>query len=120
MEPHMARVHFLGPSPPPEDLKREGVSEDVDVDISKEHLEEMRGRIQNTVADIKASIEGKCFELKGCRTGHCPRCDFNEFCPGYRTWEKLDKVTPRPPSKKEVREIEIQVVEEEVNAGPES
>lgn len=120
MEPHSARVHFLGPRPPPEDLEKEGVLEDVDVDVSEEPLQGMRSRIQSTVSDIKASIEDKRFELKGCKTGHCPRCDFKEFCPGYRTWDKLDKVTPRPPDKTEAREIEIQLIEEEVDAGSES
>jgi len=120
MEPHSAQVHFLCPKPPPDDLKKEGVDEDVQVDISPRRLAEMRSQIQETVADIKKSIEGKEFDLKGCKTGHCPRCDFKAFCPGYRKWDKTDKITPRPPAAEEARELEIRLIEEEVDAGPES
>jgi DNA helicase II / ATP-dependent DNA helicase PcrA len=116
MEPRTAQVHFLTPKPPPADLKLEGVTEDVKVDISPQQLNRMRARIQSTVLEIKNSIEKRHFALKGCATGHCPRCDFRRFCPGFRTWEALDKVTPRPPAPEEARELEIQLIEEELNA----
>lgn len=116
MEPRMANVHFLGPNPPPEDLKKEGVTEEVRVDISVQRLTEMKLRVQDTVGEIKSSIEKKHFDLKGCKTGHCPRCDFQVFCPGYRQWEAIDKVTPRPLAKEDARESEMQLIEEEVNA----
>jgi DNA helicase-2/ATP-dependent DNA helicase PcrA len=120
MEPQSAQVHFLCPKPPPDDLKKEGVTEDVRVDISQQRLTEMRSRVQGTVAEIKHSIEKKEFDLKGCKTGHCPRCDFKTFCPGYRTWDKTDKITPRPPAVEEARELEIRLIEEEIDAGTES
>jgi ATP-dependent DNA helicase UvrD/PcrA len=116
MEPRFAQVHFLGPKPPPEDLKKEGVTEKVRVDISTQRLTEMKSRVQDTVGEIKKSIEKKHFDLNGSTTGHCPRCDFQSFCPGYRKWEATDKITPRPPSKEEARELEMQLIEEEVNA----
>lgn len=116
MEPHSAQVHFLCPKPPPTDLKKEGVSEEVVVDISKPQLAEMKRRVQNTVGEIKQSIEQKRFDFKGCATGHCPRCDFRLFCPGYRKWEMTDRITPRPPEPGEAREIEIELIQEEVDA----
>jgi DNA helicase-2/ATP-dependent DNA helicase PcrA len=118
MEPRCAQVHFLCPKSPPDDLKKEGVTEDVRVDISQQRLAEMRSRVQGTVAEIKQSIETKEFDLKGCNTGHCPRCDFKTFCPGYRRWDKTDKITPRPPAAEEARELEIRLIEEEIDAGP--
>lgn len=120
MEPRSAQVHFLCPKPPPDDLKKEGVSEDVRVDISPQKLSEMRSRVQGTVGEIKQSIEDREFDLRGCKTGHCPRCDFKTFCPGYRKWDKTDKTTPRPPGLEEARELEIRLIEEEIDAGPES
>src|SRR5258708_7195855 len=62
MEPHSAQVHFLCPKPPPDDLKKEGVTEDVRVDISQLRLAEMRSRVQGTVGEIKKSIEKKGFD----------------------------------------------------------
>jgi hypothetical protein len=120
MEPQSAQVHFLCPKPPPDDLKKEGVTEDVRVDISQQRLAEMRFRVQGTVVEIKHSIEKKEFDLKGCKTGHCPRCDFKTFCPGYRTWDQTDKITPRPPAVEEARKLEIRLIEEEIDAGTES
>ena len=120
MEPRSAQVHFLCPKPPPDDLKKEGVSEEVRVDISPKKLSEMWSLVQGTVGEIKQSIQDKEFDLKGCKTGHCPRCDFKTFCPGYRRWDKTDKITPRPPGLEEARELEIRLIEEEVDAGPES
>jgi DNA helicase-2/ATP-dependent DNA helicase PcrA len=116
MDPRFAQVHFLSPRPPPEDLKKEGVTEEVHVDISTRRLNEMKSRVQDTVREIKGSIEKKHFDLKGCTTGQCERCDFLEFCPGYRMWKATDKITPRPPAKEEARELEMQLIEEELNA----
>lgn len=116
MEPRSAKVHFLGPNPPPDDLKKEGVSEEVSVDISKKQLTAMRIRVQETVGNIKKSIEKRNFELKGCSTGQCRNCDFNSFCPGYKKWKANDPITPRPPDKGERRELEIQLIEDEIDA----
>lgn len=120
MEPRSAQVHFLGPKPPPEDMKKEGVTEEVHVDISKKSLTEVKGRVQKTVTEIKKSIETKRFELNGCKTGHCERCDFNSFCPGYEKWKATDKITPRPPPKETSRELEIEFIEDEIDARPEA
>jgi DNA helicase-2/ATP-dependent DNA helicase PcrA len=116
MDPRSALVHFLSPKPPEEYLKREGATERVQVDISAPQLRGMKSRVQDTVGEIKKSIETKHFDLKGCTTGHCARCDFREFCPGYRMWKATDKITPRPPAREEARELEMQLIEEEVNA----
>jgi DNA helicase-2/ATP-dependent DNA helicase PcrA len=120
MDAHSAHVHFLAPKPPPDDLKKEGVSDEVRVDVSPKKIGEMKSRVQRTVGDIKRSIEKRHFALDGCKTGHCERCDFRQFCPGYKKWDTSDKVTPRPPDPEAARELEIQLVEEEVNARQES
>lgn len=117
MEPHSAQVHFLGPKEPPEDLRKEGIREKVEVDISEQQLTDTLTRVQNTVSEIKEDIRDKRFELRGCDSGHCPRCDFREFCPGYRRWNAQDRTTPRPPDIEESRELDIKLVEEETNAG---
>ena len=116
MEPHSAHVHFLGPREPPEDLRKDGVSEKIEVDITPGQLSETLGHVQSTVRSIKDDIREKRFELKGCENGHCPRCDFRSFCPGYRQWEASDRTTPRPANPEESRELEIKRVEEETNA----
>lgn len=123
MEPHSAQVHFLGPKEPPSDLRGEGVQEKVEVDISEEELSGMRSRVQSTVDAIRVGIreiEKKSFELKGCDNGHCERCDFNSFCPGYQKWKARDKTTPRPPDPETGRELEIKFIEEELDAGSSS
>jgi DNA helicase II / ATP-dependent DNA helicase PcrA len=120
MDAQSAYVHFLVPKPPPNDLKKEGVNEDVKVDITPAKVSEMKSRVQRTVGEIKQSIEKRRFELKGWTTGHCPRCDFKDFCPGYEKWKSTDKITPRPPLREAAREVEIQLIEEEIDAGSES
>jgi len=117
MEPHSARVQFLTPKEPPDDLRKEGVQERVEVDISPERLSETLVQIQNTVGNIREDIREKKFELKGCESGHCPRCDFRSFCPGYRKWEAKDRTTPRPPDPEDSRELEIRQIAEETDAG---
>ena len=117
MEPHSAHVHFLGPHAPPEDLQKEGVLEKIEVDVTDGQLSRTRNLVQTTVNDIKDGIREKRFELKGCKSGHCPRCDFRSFCPGYRQWEKADRTTPRPPDPEAARELEIRTIEEETHAG---
>ena len=117
MEPRSAHVHFLVPKEPPPDLKGEGVEERIEVDISPEHLSDTLGRVQETVGSIRKDIRNKRFELKGCETGHCPRCDFRSFCPGYRRWEALDRTTPRPPKPEDSRENEIRLIAEDADAG---
>ena len=117
MEPHSAQVHFLGPREPTEDLRKEGVREKVEIDISERRLSEMLSRVQGAVSEIKKGIEKKRFELKGCDSGHCPHCDFRSFCPGYRKWKAKDRTTPRPPDADASRELEISLIEEEIDAG---
>jgi hypothetical protein len=116
MDAHSAYVHFLAPKAPPDDLRKEGVSDEVRVDVSPKKIGEMKSRIQRTVGEIKQSIEKKRFALAGSETGHCERCDFRMFCPGYKKWDTSDKVTPRPPDPEVARELEMQLVEEELNA----
>lgn len=120
MDPHSAHVHFLVPKEPPDDLKREGVEERIEVDISPKQLSNTLKRVQKTVGDIRKDIREKTFELRGCKTGHCQRCDFRSFCPGYRRWEATDRTTPRPPNPEHSRENEILQVAEEADAGPPS
>lgn len=118
MEPHSAHVHFLVPKEPPDDLRKEGVQERVEVDITPERLSETLVQVQKTVRSIREDIREKKFELKGCESGHCPRCDFRSFCPGYRKWEAKDRTTPRPPDPEDSRELEIRQIAEETDAGP--
>ncbi len=118
MEPHSAHVHFLVPKAPPEDLRKEGVKERVEIDISPERLSETRAKVQDTVSSIREDIRKKAFELRGCESGHCPRCDFRSFCPGYRKWEATDRTSPRPPDPEVGRELEIRQIAEDTDAGP--
>ena len=111
-----ARAHFLSTKSPSEDLRQQGVQEMVEVDVSPDELKKIREKIRQTVVGIQDSIKAKRFELKGSETGHCPRCDFREICPGYKVWDKKDRTTPRPISKDEAREKEMLQIMEEVDA----
>ena len=116
MEPYSAHVYFLGPEELDKDLQDEGVREKVVVDVGDDQLTKARARIQNTVTSIKENIQTKHFEQGGCKSGHCPNCDFRVFCPGYQKWDTEDRTTPRPPKPEEGRELEIRLIEEETDA----
>jgi len=111
-----ARAHFLSTRAPSADLVQQGVQEMVEVDVSPKELEKIREKIRQTVTGIQDSIKVKHFELKGPDTGHCPRCDFLDICPGYKTWDKKDRTTPRPLPKDEARAEEMLHITDEINA----
>jgi DNA helicase-2/ATP-dependent DNA helicase PcrA len=88
-----ARAHILSPQGPPDELVKQGVEEQIDVDVSQPSLEATMERVRESIREIEYTIQNDdaTFALRGVENGHCPDCDFNTFCPGYsRFQEQLD------------------------------
>lgn len=83
-----ARAHILSPSGPPEELEEQGVDEVIDVDISKDRLEEMMARVRRSIEEIEMSVRNEDFAFDGVENAHCPECDFKSFCPGYVQFQR--------------------------------
>lgn len=117
-----ARVHFLSPKglEPDSDLAKQGASELIEIPLSDETKEETRIVIRNTIRDIRASIDNKNFQLKGCERKYCRKCDFNKICPGSTKWRKMDRITPPSPTHEETVLREFEYIEEDINAGKKS
>jgi DNA helicase-2/ATP-dependent DNA helicase PcrA len=90
LEADEARAHFLSPSGPEEDLREQGASEVVSVDISSSAKEEILERVGDAVAKIKDSVAAGDFELEGWKNDVCPDCDFRLICPGFELYEDFD------------------------------
>jgi hypothetical protein len=105
------------PAPPTRELAKQGVVDQIPVDVSEALRDSALEEVRSAVAGIKESIEKKCFERQGPQNRKCPKCDFRKFCPGFREWRSLDKSSPAPPDPVEEREAEVDVVMEEQRAG---
>ncbi len=93
-----AFAYFLSPNGLSNDLIERGAQEKIDVDISAEKQNQIKLKVKEAIKDIKKSIKNKKFDMKGCKTGACRKCDFHRICSGYSEWEKNDISTPRPVS----------------------
>ena len=112
-----AKAHFLNKNSPSPQLIAEGVVEKIEVDISENSKNQIKKEVKDAVRGIQESIKNKKFDMSGCEDGVCKACDFREFCLGYKRWENMDKVSPRPPSVSEYREEEVRFITEIENAG---
>ena len=112
-----ARAHFLSPKEPDADLRSQGVSDVVEVDVSPEQQVRIREKVSTAVSQITTSIASGSFGLAGCQSGHCPKCDFRTICPGFTRWLEADQVTPRPGTPDVRRAEEMRLVKEDVDAG---
>ena len=112
-----AYAHFLSPQAPPQGLVDQGVLERVDVDVSEESQQAVRGAVRRAVSGIQESVKQGSFRFEGVENGICNKCDFRLICPGFPRWQKFDRTTPRPGSREHEREIEIAMVAEDLNAG---
>ena len=114
-----ARVHFLSPRElqPDNELAQRGASEMIQIQLSESSKKETRKMIQDTIREIRASIDNKEFELKGCEKKYCRNCDFNKICPGFTKWRQIDRVTPSPLTHDEVVLREFKYIEEDIDAG---
>lgn len=109
-----ARAHILSGSPPAEELASKGVVEVVEVDVSVSEKEKILKKVSRTVEEIRnARKESGRFELKGCYSNACAKCDFMKICPGYRKWNEVDKITPRPKSLEDERLKDLRESEQE-------
>jgi DNA helicase-2/ATP-dependent DNA helicase PcrA len=117
LDPQIGQAHFLNPHEPPEELRRQGVSDLIEIDVSPVKQEEVRRRVSEAVQGIRSAIETRDFPLKGCLTGACRTCDYREFCPGFRRWKATEKTKPLPRTRDEEREREAKFIEEDVGAG---
>lgn len=111
-----AYAHFLSPRPPSDDLVAQGVEERHSVDVSLDAREQVRRKVGRAVSEIQRSILTGTFEFGGVSNGSCKNCDFRDFCPGYRLWEKTDRTTPRPGSREQERAREVHLVGLDVDA----
>jgi len=107
LKPEKAIAYFLSHEELTPDLVNQGAQERLDVDISVEKKEQIRGKIKGAIKEIKEAIKDKKFEKKGCKTGVCEKCDFREICSGFNEWKKKDTSTPRPVSSAEEMENEL-------------
>ena len=117
-----ACVHFLSPKglEPDSELAQRGASEMIEIALSDKSKQETRKVIRDTIRDIRASIDKKEFELKGCERNYCRKCDFNKICPGSTKWRKTDRITPSSPTHEETVLQEFEYIEEDINAGKKS
>jgi len=111
-----ARVHFLSPKDPKDDLTNQGAAEMIEISFSDEIKEKTKEEIKNTIVDIKSSINKKNFELNGCEKKHCKNCDFSRICPGSIKWRKMDRISPAPLSEEETILQEFEYIEEDIDA----
>jgi len=86
-----ARAHILSPHGPPEELIDQGVTEQIDIDVSEPALARVMQDVRESIGEIEETIqnEDENFPLRGVDTGHCPDCDFSEICPGYSRYQEL-------------------------------
>lgn len=112
-----ATAQLVTPDEPALELRNQGVSDRIAIDVSVARQEEALENVRAAVAGIKESLEQQSFSCAGPRTGWCKRCDFRTFCPGYRSWRSNDPSSPSPPSPLEEREIEVDQIIEEERAG---
>jgi DNA helicase-2/ATP-dependent DNA helicase PcrA len=116
-EPAVATAQLVTPLPPTPELARQGVTDQIPVDVSQANQEMALGEVRAAVNAIKRGLGAQCFAKRGPETGWCRRCDFRTFCPGYRVWQSRDRTSPRPPPPAEEREAEVDLVLEEQGAG---
>jgi DNA helicase-2/ATP-dependent DNA helicase PcrA len=116
-EPAQATAQIVTPAPPTRELARQGVADQIPVDVSEALRNSALEEVRSAVAGIKDSIEKQCFERQGPENRKCPTCDFRKFCPGFKEWRSLDKSSPTPPDPIEEREAEVDTVMEEQRAG---
>ena len=86
-----ARAHILSPHGPPEELVDQGVTEQIDIDVSESALTGVMRDVRRSIEEIEEAIQNEegYFPLRGVDTGHCPECDFNRICPGYSIFQEL-------------------------------
>jgi DNA helicase-2/ATP-dependent DNA helicase PcrA len=111
-----AVAQLITPSPPSPDLVRKGVSDRIEVDVSAEAQVAALAEVRSAVSGIKTSLRSQKFERCGPSNGACQKCDFRDFCPGAREWREINKSAPTPFSVEIAREIEVDIVMDEVNA----
>lgn len=112
-----AQAHFLSPVSPSAELLKRGAKECIEVDISQLQQEVMSSGVSLAVQGIRESLSSQKFAFSGSRNGHCPRCDFRQFCPGFREWDTSDRVKPRPDAPEVDRESELRLIMEDLDAG---
>jgi DNA helicase-2/ATP-dependent DNA helicase PcrA len=115
LDPRMAAAHFLSPAGPNDELRRQGVTERVEVDVSDAQQERIRTMIRDAVLDIKRGMGANDFARSGCARGRCPKCDFRLICPGYIVHARTGSAPVRPRTIEEERDEELNRIEEDAS-----
>ena len=116
MEPAEAAVHVIAHSPWPEELKKEGLTERIPIDVSEVSREGTRVKIADTVGKIREGLSGRDFRRTGVVNRECGQCDFRMFCKGFDQFMRIDKSAVEI-SPEEAQEYEVDQLMERTDAG---
>lgn len=116
-EPAVATAQIVTPRAPAAELRAQGVTDQISVDVSQVLRDQALEQVRKAVFDIRQSIETQRFPRLGPEKQACPACDFRVFCPGALEWGKRNASSPPPNDPIEEREAEVDIVMEEQSAG---